>query len=150
MSREVAEALASYLLSVGIRVNLVGEEQVAMLADRRKSLDPNGEYAAYYVGNLSGGADPSQTLESFFTKGGSRPIYSNPEVEKLAAEARRTVNDEKRAELIKKAVKILHDEVAMIPIFTNVSLYATRKDVVFNPTKMTNFDYVYVKDMAFK
>lgn len=60
------------------------------------------------------------------------------------------MDNKKRAELIKKMVRILHEEVAFIPIFTNISNYAMKKNIDFNPTKNINWDYVLVKDMVVK
>jgi ABC-type transport system substrate-binding protein len=65
-------------------------------------------------------------------------------------EARSTMDNKKRGELIKKMVRILHEEVAYIPIISNICTYALKKNIDFTPTKMINFDYVLVKDMAFK
>ena len=151
MSQEVAQAIASYFEAVGIRTKLTGKDQVAMLADRQqKALDPNAEYIAYYTGGVPGGIDPTVSLGTFFTKGGSRACFEDPEVAKLITEARSTVDNTKRGELIKKALKILHDEVAVIPIQTSISVYAMKKNVDFNPIQKYNTAYVYVKDMAFK
>jgi peptide/nickel transport system substrate-binding protein len=150
MNNEIAQAIASYLEAVGIRTNLIGMEQAAMLADRKKAMDPNADYVAFYTANLAGVAEPTSSIDSFFTSKGVRAIFEHPEVTKINAVARSTMDNKTRGELIKKMVKILHEEVAYIPIITNVCTYALKKNIDFTPTKMINFDYVLVKDMAFK
>lgn len=150
MAKETAEMIAAYWQAVGIRAKLVGKETQAMLADRKQALKKDVKYVAFYTAGMSGGPDPSHTLRNYLSSVGSRPVYSNPESDKYIIEARSTVDDAKRAELIKKAVKIIHDDVGYIPIFTNVSVYAMQKDIDFTPTQGINFDYLYVKDMKFE
>jgi peptide/nickel transport system substrate-binding protein len=84
-----------------------------------------------------------------FTKVGGQSVYFNPELDKVVFEARRTVNDTKRGELIKKAGKIIHDEVPAIPIFNTMILYVARENIDFKPTKTYN-DMVLVKDITIK
>jgi peptide/nickel transport system substrate-binding protein len=67
MNNEIAQAIASYLEAVGIRTNLIGMEQAAMLADRKKAMDPNADYVAFYTANLAGVSDPTSSIASFFT-----------------------------------------------------------------------------------
>ena len=43
-------------------------------------------------------------------------------------------DDAKRAGLIKQALRIIHDDVATIPIWANVSVYTMKKDVKFTPS----------------
>jgi peptide/nickel transport system substrate-binding protein len=150
MSQEVAQAIASYFEAVGIRTKLTGKDQIAMLSDRQKALDPNVEYIAYYTGGVPGGMDPTVSLGTFFTKGGSRACFEKPEITKIINEARTTMDNKKRGELIKKSLQMLHEEVAVIPIQTSISVFALRKNLDFSPTKNYNTAYVHVKDMAFK
>jgi ABC-type oligopeptide transport system substrate-binding subunit len=56
----------------------------------------------------------------------------------------------KRAELIKKAQRIIHDEVAVIPICSYVACYAMKKNVEYAPTKRIQFDHVLVKNVTVK
>ena len=150
MQQETAEMLANYLEAVGIRAKLKGQETEAMLAGRKQALKKDAVYMAFYTAGMTGGPDPTHSIRNYLSSLGSRPVYSNPESDEIMDKARSVMDDEKRAELIKRAVRIIHDDVGYIPIFTNVSVYATRKNIAFTPTKGINFDYLYVKDMAFK
>jgi ABC-type transport system substrate-binding protein len=95
-------------------------------------------------------AEPSYSPALHFGSDGANGSYSNPEVDKIIAEARSTVNDAKRAEIIKKAVRLLHDDVARIPICDIVAFYAMKKTIDFTPTKGILFDLVLVKDVIMK
>jgi ABC-type transport system substrate-binding protein len=113
-------------------------------------LKPDAEYVAFYTAGVAGGVDPVQPLNAYFSADGSRPVFTTPEITKVIREARNTMNDKKRAELIKKAVKMIQDEAGFIPIHNTISNYAMKKNIDFNPTKGTNFDFLFVKDMTMK
>jgi peptide/nickel transport system substrate-binding protein len=150
MSREVVEAIASYLEAVGIRTKLVGDEFSASMARMRASKGPDAEYVAYRGHGRANAPDPSYYLSLFFSKDGTYSLYSNPELEPLIAEARATVNDAKRAEVIKKAVKIIEEDVASIPIFNNVPVFAMKKNIDFTPTQKDASALLLVKDITIK
>jgi len=150
MSNEICEAIASYFEAIGIRTKLVGEETAAFYARRRSAKNPNVDYVCYFSGGLAGAPDPTYYLQLYFGTDGAFSVYSNPELDRIIAEARTTMSSAKRAELIKKAVRILYDEVAFIPIINNVSVYAMKKNIEFVPTQKHGMDLVLVKDIAVK
>jgi peptide/nickel transport system substrate-binding protein len=150
MSREICEAVASYFEAVGIRTQLIGEEQAAFYARRRAAKQPNAEFVCYFSGGLAGAPDPAYNLSLYFSKDGAFSVYYNPELDTITAEARGTVNDAKRAELIKKAVAILQEEVPSIPIINNVTVFGMKKNVDFIPTKKHNMDLIQLKDITVK
>ena len=150
MQEEIVQALGSYFGAVGIRMKSVGEETAASLARRNNALKPDAEYVGLYTASFAGGVDPVQPLNGYFSSSGGRPVYSTPEITKLILEARGTMNNAKRAELIKKIVRMIYDQVGIIPIINNVSVYGMKKNVNFIPTRGVNFDYVLVKDMSVK
>jgi len=94
--------------------------------------------------------DPAYNLALYFSKDGAFSLFSNPEIDKITAEAKATVNDAKRAELIKKAVAILQEEVPSIPIVNNVTVYGMKSNVDFIPTKKHNMDLILVRDITVK
>ena len=150
MAREGAESVASYLEAVGIRTKLIGEEWAAAQARRRASKGPDAEYVSFLSEGRSGGSDPSYYLDLFYTKEGGFSVYSGPEMEKLVAEAKATVDDRKRGELIRKAVKFIHEEVITIPIFNTVAIYAMKKNIDFKPTEKHWMDLILVKDITIR
>ena len=152
MTREMVEAIAAYFEAVGIRTKLIGEEWAAHYARSRSvKKNPDAEYVAFNsVGFVAGAVEPTFILDIILTTEGGFSVYSNPEFDKVVAEARGTVNDAKRGELIKKAVKIAHEDVPHIPICNIVSVYAMKRNIDFTPTLKFSFDLVLVKDITMK
>jgi peptide/nickel transport system substrate-binding protein len=149
MTQEIVEAIGSYWQAVGIRAKLIGEDTTSSIARRNNSLKPDAEYVAFYTAGVAGGVDPTQPLNFYFSAD-SRPVFTTPEITKTIREAITTIDDKKRGELIKEAVKLIHEEVGLIPVHNTISIYAMKKNIDFTPTKGVNFDYLYVKDMAIK
>jgi peptide/nickel transport system substrate-binding protein len=150
MSREVTEAIGAYWEAVGLRPKLIGEEFVANINRVRSLKKPDSDYVcigAYGRANLP---DPSYCLGLYFTKDGGFSYYTTPELEKITAEAATTVDDGKRGELIKRAVKIVQEDVPSIPIFNNVAVYAMKKNVDFTPTQKYFQDLTLIKDITIK
>ena len=150
MSREIAEAVGAYLEVVGLRPQLVGEEYAAYYARRRGAKAPDAEYVVCGTTGRAGAPDPSYYLDLFYSSQGGQSVYSNPEFDKVVAQAKATVDNAKRAELIKKAVRIGYDDVAGIPIFSPVFVYAMQKNVDFKPTQKNAQDLVLVKDITLR
>jgi peptide/nickel transport system substrate-binding protein len=147
MSREVSEAIASYLEAVGIRVKLIGEDLMAGVSRRRAAKAPDSDFVAFHPVNRSGGPDPSYYLDLYFGCEGSFSAYCNPELDKITAEAKTTVNDAKRAEVIRRAIKVVEEDAATIPIFNCVIVYGMKKDLSFTPTRGIIHPMVFVKDV---
>jgi peptide/nickel transport system substrate-binding protein len=150
MSREIAEAVASYLEAVGIRAKLVGEEFMAGTSRQRAAKGPEAVYVAFHMHGRAGAPDPSYYLDLFFGKDGTFSTYFNPEVDKLMAQARTMANDAKRADLIKKAVSLIHEDVPSVPIFNFVAVYAMKKNIDFTPTQKSPRDLILVKDITLR
>jgi peptide/nickel transport system substrate-binding protein len=152
MAREVAEVIAAYLETVRIRTKLIGQEWAAFMQGARaaKAAGAEAEYVSIFPTPRSGGPDPTYFLQLAFSSDGMFSVYYNPEVDKIIAEARTIVNDTKRGELIKKAVKIIHEDVASIPIFTMVAVYAMKANIDFKPTQKHHHDLLLVKDVTIK
>jgi peptide/nickel transport system substrate-binding protein len=99
----------------------------------------NQEYTIYLVGWGSGTGETSSTLRSLlatFNKDtgmgqANRGRYSNPELDKTLAEALKTVNNAKRAELLAKASEIGIQDVGIIPLHYEVSTWALKKGLKY-------------------
>jgi peptide/nickel transport system substrate-binding protein len=150
MMREVAEAIASYLEAVGIKAKLVAQEYSAWYATFRSSKNPQAEYVGFFIHNRAGSVEPTYPISLGYSSDGSFSVYSNPELDKLIYEARATVNDTKRAELVKKIVRIIIEEVVTIPIFNTVAVYAMKENIDFKPTQKYFADLALVKDMTIR
>jgi len=149
MVREVSEAVAAYLEAVGIRPKLVGEEFATLLGRRRKAKETGAKFVYIFSLPVAGGPDGCYFTSISFTANGSTSVYLNPEFESIITEAKATMDDTKRAELVKRAVKILHDDVALIPIFNMVTVYVMQKNIEFIPTRYYT-DPILVKNITVK
>ena len=147
MLKEVAEAIASYFEAAGIKTKLEAIEWAAYLDRYRKARTPESVWVSLHTHGRAGGADPSTTMQLHFTKDGGFSLYTHPELEKLVVEAKSTMNDAKRAEVIKKATRLIDDEVASIPIFNNVSVYVMKKNIDFKPLLGRGQDLIHVRDI---
>jgi ABC-type transport system substrate-binding protein len=58
------------------------------------------------------------------------------------------INDNNREELIKKAVKIIYEDVASIPIFNTVIVYGMKKNIDFKPTQKFALELILIKDVT--
>lgn len=151
MNTQVAEAVASYFREVGLRPKLVGEEWVAYRSrydTARKK--PDSEYVAFFTHGRAGNPESTNTLTTFFTQKGFISVYDNPTFEKILNEATATIDDSKRGELVKKAVRIIHDDVASFPVYNNVAIFAMQKNIKFEPTLQENQDRMYVRHITFE
>jgi peptide/nickel transport system substrate-binding protein len=146
--KEGAEAIASYWEAVGIRTQPIGEEAMKNLSRHRASKAPDSEYVGFFSCGRSGGPDPTNYLDLFFGTDGGFSVYSNPELDRIIDQAKATANDKNRGELIKKATWMIQDDVASIPICNAVVIYATKKNIDFNPTQKHAMELVLVKDVT--
>jgi peptide/nickel transport system substrate-binding protein len=149
MSQEVVQAIASYFEAVGIRTKLEGQEFETFSATRRAGKQPTSDYVAYANGGLAGASDPTLNADTHFACQGGASTHCNPEFDKVLAEARTTVDDTQRAELIKRLVKILREEVSYIPIFSGMATYGMKKNIDYVPTRFF-LDLVLVKNITVK
>ncbi len=107
------ESLGSMLSSeakkIGVQIDVVALDWKTMLDDRVRPLN----YDMFIIGwlNTPEGGDPSQLWHSDQIKGGSNYLgYSNPEIDRLTEEIRRTVDKNKRDVLFQKFQEILYED----------------------------------------
>lgn len=100
------------------------------------------KFDAYILGWRQGYPDDPDAGTLLFTAAGdtiggqNSMSYNNPKVDELMKEARSIpgCSTEDRAKIYAEVQKILQDDVAYVPLFTQNGLYAARKDVDgFNP-----------------
>ncbi len=148
MMREVIEAVASYWAAVDIRAQLVGEEYASVIKRRRASKGPEADFVAFTGPGRANAPDPSYYLDLFFGADGAMSVYYNPELDKITAQAKATIDNEKRAELIRKGTWIVHNEAASIPIYCHVYCFGMKKNIDFKPTQRIIQDLILVKDVT--
>jgi ABC-type transport system substrate-binding protein len=60
------------------------------------------------------------------------------------------MDNKKRGELIKQAIKTLHDDVATIQLYTATDVYSMKKNIDFTPTKKNREPLMLIKDVKIK
>jgi peptide/nickel transport system substrate-binding protein len=149
MAREMAETVASYFNAIGIRTKLIGQEWGVHYSMVRASKGPKAEFVGIW-GGASGAVDPTFFLDMFFSSDGGMSVHYNPEFDKIVAKAKATMDNAKRGELIKKAVRMSREDVASIPIYSTIAIYATKENIDFRPTQKYLMDLILVKDITIK
>lgn len=135
---KVLEAIAQMFTRVGI------ETQLDLIAPasyftRASSGGPGGvpEFSVLLAGGGSNTAEPSSALIPLILTldrarglgGANRGRYSNPRVDELTLQGAATMDDAKRNALLAEAMEIAFDDVAMIPLYFDNNIWATRRPI---------------------
>ena len=131
---QIAQAVAIQLARVGINVELNVQTKSAHFD---KVLSRNTDFYLLGWSNTSG--DGIQFLDGLlhtpeesygrFNLGN----YSNQEVDNLIEQSSRTLDDQKRSEIMQKAVKIGMEEVAYLPLHYQQQLYGMKENIAWTP-----------------
>jgi peptide/nickel transport system substrate-binding protein len=132
----VAQAVAQMLARIGIRTNID-----AMTASTFFSRRGQGEYGMWLAGWGAASGEMTNPLVALTatrdTDAGMGATnlqkYSNPELDALIMEARRTVDDEARREILQRAAAMAMADYATIPLHFEVTPWAYRSDLSLTP-----------------
>ena len=150
--RETAEAVVLFLKAVGIKCKVEGME-IAKYMDRVRNEwhgNPDGVDVSVGTPPSAHYPDPTWALQVAYYSKSPTGLYDNPEFDKVILEALSELDETKRADLIKKATRIIHEDVASIPIWSNMSVFTMHPNVVFKPTKGTQYAIIRAKDLKYK
>lgn len=133
---QVAQAVAQMLARIGIQVN-VDASTASQFFSRRNNL----EFPMFLAGWGAASGEMSSPLRSLvatFDPDAGMGVtnagrYSNPEMDKLLAEAMVTINDEERSALLQKAETIVLDEHGIIPLHYERSVWAMAPGFTYDP-----------------
>jgi oligopeptide transport system substrate-binding protein len=140
--RTVAEAIQQMWKSkLGIDVRLVNQEWKVYLDDQRTL-----SYQICRSSWIGDYVDPDTFLNLWLTGGGNNETgWSNPEYDRLIAEASRTADPKQRLEVFQKAEAILMDELPILPIYFYTSTHAMRPEVKgWHPNVLDIHPYKFV------
>jgi len=150
--KQVAEAIQAYLSRIGVQVELRTMDWPSFVATITKPLDQK-DYDLLLLGWGPGVADAHFTLYEQFHSSRAPPAglaaahYNNSEVDSLLVQARRELNEMKRAELYRKAIEIIWKDAPWIFLYTQKWFYASTKDLkdfwVYVDGEMIFFDRAY-------
>jgi peptide/nickel transport system substrate-binding protein len=120
----IAQAIASDLAKVGIKVNLKTEDWAAYLSDRTK-----GKFGLYMLGWGSDNGDPDDYLGYFFKAVKPEFSYDNAKLRDLLTKADQVIDPKLRTPYYQQAAQILNDDVPVIPIAWAKGVGVARKNV---------------------
>lgn len=133
--KETAEAVALYLNAIGIKCKVEGIEAARMIEkvrDWHKSTE--AVFAGVATVPTANYPDPTQALEIGFYSQSPIAFYKNPAFDVVLELARGALDDKKRGEMIRRAFRILHEDVASVLLWNNVTVFVTQKNLSFTPT----------------
>ena len=127
--QEVAQAVAGYLKSVGINVQMQGMEYSAFFPLwLHKKL--NGIHLFGYGPSIM---DAELPLGSLYQSGTARGYWTNKEVDKLIKEQRAEADPQKRAALIGKVWEISKENAPYVMLYNEIQAYGIRDGVNWKP-----------------
>lgn len=128
----VGRILADQMKPAGIRLHL----SLVSRDDFFRSLDTAG---FFYIGYSSISGDASDLLdEALHSKSGGYGVsnyggYSNPEVDRLIEISDTCFSQERRLKLIQRAMKLIYDDMAIIPLFIEDQISASSDNIRWRP-----------------
>jgi peptide/nickel transport system substrate-binding protein len=148
-ARQYAGVIQNYLKNVGVPVAIETSEFNTM----RQQVQ-NGQFQVNYSQWVGGNQDPIFYRDLFATseiatptRGLNRSRYSNPELDKILAEAANTYDHAKAAPLYAKAQEIISRDVPVFPLWYQANMVIAKKNVG-NIHVNASGDWGFVKDLT--
>lgn len=140
------EVVAQYLKDVwgqmGVNVEITKQEFKVFLTTRK-----DGNYAIARHGWSGDYVDPITFLDMWVTGGGNNEAgYSNPEYDKLIADAKMTNDINEKYALLQEAEKMLMEEMPIIPLYYYTKVRAVNpsiKGLIITSTGKIDFTQAY-------
>ena len=133
---KIAQAVAQMLARINIKVKVEAATASQFFSKRNKQ-----EYPFYLSGWSAATGEvssPLVTLVTTFDKVNGRGTtnagrYSNPKMDALVIEAARTLDDAKRADLLRQAQTVVLDDHGILPLHFEVTAWAFKQDIDYKP-----------------
>ena len=121
----VAQAIQQDWAKIGVNVELTNQEWKVFLNTRQE-----GGYEIARHGWSGDYVDPMTFLDLWVTGGGNNDAgYSNPEYDKLVAEAKKEADVDKRWEIMKQAEDIVMNDMPIIPLYYYTKVKGAKPEV---------------------
>jgi peptide/nickel transport system substrate-binding protein len=129
--REVQEATAAMIGKTGLNVTL----KLYEIAEWQKVLFEveNPVAAAVYTSIGNDLLDPDRIFAAFIKTGGRVSTYSSPELDQMIEAERAELDQNKRAELLRKLARAVHDDAMIIPLAQLNWIYGVSPKLKFTP-----------------
>jgi peptide/nickel transport system substrate-binding protein len=138
--RETAEAVALYLKAVGIAAKPEGLDPTKVMAMlRRSATDTHQVYAGVMAVPITNtGMDPTESVGLMYLSTGPVSNYKNPALDATIIKMLHEPDNTKRAALVRQIMRMVHDDVANIPIWDSISEYAMKATFTYTPIQHRN------------
>ncbi|HMQ50859.1 MAG TPA: ABC transporter substrate-binding protein [Anaerolineae bacterium] len=136
----------SYKQNLGVEVMVEQAPWPEFLADLNQ---PDPPYQMYQLGWIADYPDPQNFLEVLFHSNSAQNHgnYSNPEVDALLDQARRTSDPDERLELYQQAEQMILDDAAWVPLYFGVENWLVKPYIygfTIPPLKIPKLQYISV------
>ncbi|WP_442595378.1 ABC transporter substrate-binding protein [Parapusillimonas sp. JC17] len=147
--KRIAQVVASMWARIGVKTTV--DTMAPSVFFKQRNAFAFSTYLAGWAASSGEMLNPMTSL--VVTKDPARGIgttnwskYTNPEVDNLVLEASKTLDDAKRAELLKKAGDMAMEDYALLPLQFELSVWAMKKDVRYGgrADQMTLAQYMTV------
>jgi peptide/nickel transport system substrate-binding protein len=133
--RQTAEAVTLFWQALGIKVKADAYDPPHMMQVLRSTSAHRDKTDFVLLSPLpiANYSDPAYTLNFVFNSHSPFSTYVNHKFDAIVAEADATLDNDKRAALVRKASGMLHDDVGCVPLWNNVSVFAMKSNVSITP-----------------
>jgi peptide/nickel transport system substrate-binding protein len=133
---KVAQAVAQMFTRIGVKTGVDSMTASTFFTRRNKY-----EFSAYLAGWGADTGEMSNSLVALITTQDAAPgfgntnrgRYSNPAVDDLVKKALTTIDDKAREKLLQEASKLAMEDVALIPLHFELTPWAFRKTIGYEP-----------------
>lgn len=109
------------------------------------------DYISLGIAGIAGVADSTSGLFNQYSRVTPYAGYFNQTVNDLAVQVRATMDDNTRADLIKKAWQLIRADYAYVPLFTAARIYGMKDNLSYTPSSRgTGHEVVFIKDIKVK
>lgn len=126
--RDTALAVGQMLEDVGLNVQVRPQEWGTFFED----LQEGDMSAVYLMGHGNVWLDPFPQLEAFLHSEGFLSTWSDPRVDELLA-ASNEVRGQEREAIFGDTLEVLHEDVAVVPLYAQASLYGVSEQLDWEP-----------------
>jgi peptide/nickel transport system substrate-binding protein len=146
----ICQAVVAMLAKIGVKANLLAQTKAKYFT---KINAPGYQTSFYMLGWTPTPLDAlhmlsnlTQTRSADFRVGPwNEGGYSNPDLDELIGKIAVELDSEKRNELISRALTIVRDDFAYVPLHQQIVVWATRANVELAPLGTNDFQLRYVK-----
>jgi peptide/nickel transport system substrate-binding protein len=149
--RETAEVVSVFLKAIGIDCDVEGLETIKIMQRvmNEWAHNPEGVFAGISTHPMAHQPDPTNPLDMVFWSQSRASMTHVPGLDEIHEKLRATMGDARRGELIKQAMKLVHDYVPSILLWANNSVLSMKPNIDYAPTLRFEGAVMYVKNVSY-